>query len=208
MTLGFKEQEQQFRREALDISEQNNLKESCKNFKERFIVNILLETGMRIDELCRLSSKEYIEQQKKKLGDNFNKTDYNYINWQDEEIVVYGKKPRQKKGSGEKKLRKIPLSTTAKNWLDKYFNIEENKKVDLYPEMGWHIIKRVTERSGITKKTTPHVLRHTFAVNWIRNGGSLPSLKRILGHTSLQTTGIYLTMTSTDLKDEMKKVQG
>ena len=59
--MGYKEQELQFRREALDVSEQRELIEACKTFKEKFTVNVLLETGLRIDELCRLCSKKYIE---------------------------------------------------------------------------------------------------------------------------------------------------
>ena len=196
--------ESYIKKEALTDEEQNLLKGSCQKFIEKFVINILLETGLRVDEFIRLCTKIFMESQRNKS--NFNKEDYNVIDWQNNEIIVYGKKTKQSKGKGERKRRIVPLSNIAKNYLDKYFSIEENEKIDYTTTALWYLVKRVAKRADIKKDVSPHILRHTFAVNYLKRGGKLATLQRILGHTSLQTTSIYLTMTSADIQKEFSEV--
>jgi integrase/recombinase XerD len=62
----------------------------------------------------------------------------------------------------------------------------------------------------ITKKwlgVSPHKLRHSFAVNWLRNGGDLAQLKAMLGHTYLNTTGEYLKIVPVDVAKELEKIK-
>jgi integrase/recombinase XerD len=56
------------------------------------------------------------------------------------------------------------------------------------------VVTQVANRALITKPVTPHVLRHTFAVNCVQQGVSTASLKKILGHDRLETTEIYLNI--------------
>ncbi len=61
----------------------------------------------------------------------------------------------------------------------------------------------------VTKPVTPHVLRHTFAVNCVKKGVSTASLKKILGHDRLETTEIYLNICPEDALGEFfQKVEG
>ena len=53
-------------------------------------------------------------------------------------------------------------------------------------------LKRYAKKAGITKRVTPHTLRHTFAVTQITNGMPINQLQAILGHSSVATTGVYL----------------
>ncbi|MEQ1861451.1 MAG: integron integrase [Chthoniobacteraceae bacterium] len=53
-------------------------------------------------------------------------------------------------------------------------------------------LRRAVRRSGITKKITPHCLRHSFATEYLLQGGAIHELKELLGHASIQTTEIYL----------------
>jgi len=56
----------------------------------------------------------------------------------------------------------------------------------------------------LTKPVTPHVLRHTFAVNCVQRGLSTASLKKILGHDRLETTEIYLNISPEDAVQEFR----
>lgn len=53
----------------------------------------------------------------------------------------------------------------------------------------------------------PHTLRHSFAVNCIKNGMNIRNLQKILGHTNLTTTQVYLDLTAQDVQDDFKKVK-
>lgn len=52
----------------------------------------------------------------------------------------------------------------------------------------------------VLKKTSIHLFRHTFAINYLRNGGNIAYLQNILGHSKIETTKIYLHITTQDLQ--------
>ena len=65
---------------------------------------------------------------------------------------------------------------------------------------------RALEAAGIDKPdVTLHKLRHTFACLLLRNGADLNCLQRMLGHTRLDTTGVYLQATAEDLREAMDR---
>jgi len=67
------------------------------------------------------------------------------------------------------------------------------------------LLKRVANRARITAPVTPHVLRHTFAVNAVRRGISLSTLQKILGHDRLSTTEIYLNLSPEQVMEEFQR---
>ncbi len=67
------------------------------------------------------------------------------------------------------------------------------------------MVKRYAERAGINKNVTPHTLRHSFATNFIRQNGNVMNLKKILGHSDISTTQIYVTLANIDVENAMNQ---
>ncbi len=68
------------------------------------------------------------------------------------------------------------------------------------------IIRRLAQKAGIEGvRCSPHTLRHTFATNYIRNGGDVFTLQRLLGHSNIETCMVYVHMGGKQLREAMLK---
>jgi integrase/recombinase XerD len=132
---------------------------------------VLFDTGIRIDEA---------------LGLERAKVDLDGLT-----ILVRGKGNRE---------RMIPISIECRKALYRLLRAGNGLWV-FHTRSGHRItyrncyrdIKQLCERAGVTgEHVHPHNIRHCFAVNYIRKGGDIYRLSRILGHTSITTTQIYL----------------
>lgn len=97
--------------------------------------------------------------------------------------------------------RKVPIHSALVQMLAIYTG---NMNLDdvVFPitrQRAWQITKK-------TCNTNPHTFRHSFAVNYLREGGNIVNLFRILGHSKIQTTMEYLRIVPTDLSKELETI--
>ena len=160
-----------------------------KDFRDKAILELLFSTGLRVSELCKLPRDLDLS------GDEFSV-----------------------RGKGEK-VRVVFLSDEArralKNYLAKrkdmsdamFVELAINKKdtSPLSPRSVQRLVKYYAIKAGISKKVTPHVVRHSFATDLLSNGADLRSVQMLLGHANIATTQIYTHVTDIHLKEIHKK---
>ena len=108
-------------------------------------------------------------------------------------------------GKGAKE-RIVPLGEESIEWLQRYLtsarpglakgNTSEvlfisSRGTQVTRQTFWYAIKRYAQRAGITKKLSPHTLRHSFATHLLNHGADLRVVQMLLGHSDLSTTQIY-----------------
>lgn len=170
----------QFKREPLTQDEANRLANVCENHEEKLIVWTLLDTGLRVSELAKLTK------------DN--------LDWQTHRLMIYGKGGPY--GSRNKR-RILPLSSRVRPLIEGHLGLHD--KFGMSPRTIERLVKRVANRAHISRPVTPHVLRHTFSVTAIQKGISLPALQRLLGHDRLTTTEIYLNLSPEEVIREFQQ---
>jgi site-specific recombinase XerD len=162
-----------------------------KMLRDKAILETLFSTGLRVSELVALSRFTDIDS---------------------DQVAVRGK--------GEK-MRVVFFSEDAKSAIKAYLKeradssnslfISHSKinKKDNYEPLTTRSVERTVREyavwCGISKKLTPHVLRHSFATTLLGNGADLRAVQRMLGHANISTTQIYTHVTDKELKDVHKK---
>ena len=110
------------------------------------------------------------------------------------------------------KIRVVFLSDGAKGALANYINkrgdIDSEKLFTMTPRSVERMVKKYALAAGITKKVTPHVLRHAFATDLLQNGADLRSVQAMLGHANISTTQIYTHFTDKQLGEVHKAFHG
>lgn len=176
-------------------------KEEILRLRDDAILKTLFSTGLRVSELCSLKKDQ--------------------INFKRNEFTVRGK--------GDK-LRLIFLSDEANEALQKYLKARDDnsrfmfiahkqigakteKEIESFGKSGAGLTPRTVQRiikkyaliAGITKKISPHTLRHSFATDLLQNGADIRSVQSMLGHASITTTQIYTHVTNQQLREIHKK---
>ncbi len=161
--------------------------------RDQCIILLLLSTGIRASELCEIKFKD--------------------IDMTERSITVAGKG----RGQGKKqRLVRFGKSTGRMLWRYLSPSLKTIKSDDVIFTVGpddaprpmnrdilWKLLHRLGERAGVDAH--PHKFRHTFATNYLRNGGDLLTLQALLGHTSLEMVKRYTQIVSTDCAREHEK---
>jgi len=168
--------------------------------RDKAILELFFSTGMRVSELSNLKKDQ--------------------INLKKDELTVRGK--------GEK-LRLVFVSNQAKYYIGEYLKLrndnfkalfirhdraakrkrgETEKESRLTPRSIQRVIRRYAKEAGLTKKVTPHTLRHSFGTDLLQSGADLRAVQMLLGHASITTTQIYTHVTDQHLKDVYKAFHG
>jgi len=177
-----------------------------KSLRDKAILELFFSTGLRVSELCSLPRDLDIKK---------------------DEFSVRGK--------GEK-VRVVFLSESAKEAIKAYLGhrlsacgaqagadidealfvqhgpsssgAKDKKDLRLSPRSMERIVKYYAIKAGISKKVTPHVIRHSFATDLLQNGADIRSVQVMLGHANIATTQIYTHVTDKQLRDIHKKFHG
>jgi len=177
----------------LELEEvQNLLKQSNKRYptglRNKAIMSLMLHCGLRLSEITNL-----------KPGN----------------INLTKGKLRVESGKG-KKDRDLAIPDYLNDLLEawrrirpksNYFfsTLKGRKLSDRYIQQ---MVKRYAEKAGIEKKISPHTLRHTYATQYYKQTKDIETLRRILGHSDISTTTIYITLANIDVENGMKSFKG
>lgn len=158
--------------------------------RDRAILELLFSGGLRVSELVSLN-RDHI---------NLDKCEFSI------------------RGKGQKD-RLIFISPAAAEWLNRFMatrkdnfkplfihysgskdGLDEGMYTRLTVRSVQRLVSRYAKHAGITKRVTPHTLRHSFATDLLSNGADLRSVQSLLGHANVSTTQIYTHLTDPQLK--------
>lgn len=166
----------------LTAEEVDKMIDSTDIIRTKFIISILYASGIRVSELVQLN-RDTIK---------------------DGMFTVIGK---------GRKPRICFLDARSEFYMEKYLSKRTDRLEPLIlTKDGTRasastiqlVIRNATERAGIHKKVSPHTLRHSFATNYVSNGGNIRHLADLLGHVSLNTTAHYTHVVNKDLFREYR----
>lgn len=171
------------KKDSLSDQEIEELLNACKTDRERFIITILIYTGLRVDELAHM--KGYWIDTKKEL-----------INVPDREGDWT---PKTKHG-----VRSIPVvESRLKFALNRFF--KDNDEVGMTRTTIWRIVRKVAERTSIKRKVYPHALRSTFASILAYKGISEGTMCSIMGWSNIKTAQAYVKLSGKRAKEELTR---
>lgn len=161
---------------------------TCQNdfqgIRDRAIIMTLFDCGLRASELCGLSTRD--------------------ISWGEHTLLVLGKGDKQ---------RVVPFGQATRQAIAQYASRRGQLETDALFVTCYgdplnrfrlnEIIVRRCKSAGIDGvRCSPHTFRHTFAVSYLRAGGDVFSLQKILGHSDLTMTRRYAELSETDVQDK------
>lgn len=156
----------------------DKIRSSCKNTKERAIVEFLLSSGVRVSEFCSL--------------------DISDIDFAEGKVHI-------RHGKGDKE-RYTYINDLAKEHLKAYLGKRTNgalfttQRSERYTKGGVrYMLHSIEKRAGVDD-VHPHRFRRTFATSLASRGMKLQDIQRLMGHSNINTTMVYVAVSDTDTK--------
>ena len=173
-----------------DLLDSHDFGEDFAGIRNRTIIEMLYNTGMRRSELIGLKNSD--------------------VDLSEETVRVLGKRNKE---------RIIPLIKPFISRLKEYIKVRDGsesgeksvwffiteKRNKLYDKSVYTIVKKYLTMVTTIEKRSPHVLRHTFATHMLNKGADLNSIKELLGHANLSATQVYTHNTFETLKKVYKQ---
>ena len=169
------------RRGFLTPQEVDLMIDNAFSLRNKLVISLFYASGIRLSELIQLNRDSIYDRQ----------------------FTVVGK---------GKKMRTCFIDERTERLVNEYLAsrkdnspaliVSEKYKSRMTPSNVQLLIKNSARRAGIEKNVFPHLLRHSFATDFIRKGGNIRYLSPILGHASLNTTLVYTHIVDNDLKKQ------
>lgn len=175
--------------EEIDLMIQELNPEKAESPRNHAIIETLYGSGVRVSELIDLRVS------KTNLDEGY--------------LLVTGKGNKQ---------RLVPLSPDSITLITDYLEIRSQQNIKSGCEdilflnrrggqmtrvMVFYVVRDLAAKAGITKKVSPHTLRHSFATHLLEGGANLRAIQEMLGHESIATTEIYLHLDKSRLRKEL-----
>lgn len=138
--------------------------------RDKLIVTLLYSSGLRVSELINLTIDDV----------NFEEKQLSIVSRNNSRVILLDK-------SSNQLIQKYLKKRTQKS---KYLVVNKSGN-QLTPRYVQLMIKKYGNESGIKKKITPHILRHSYATHLLEQGVNIKIIQEILGHSNLSTTQIY-----------------
>lgn len=166
-------------------------KAACRNARltaerDRLIITFLLDTGVRVSELCDLE-----------IG---------HIDLRNRRVRVLGKGDKWRVVPIGKRLAKATwryLTARPDAEPGEPFIVDQSGEYGLSRYAVRRVLKRLGDKAGVSN-VYPHRFRHTFSINYLRNGGQELALMRTLGHTTMEMTSRYAKIAQADIERNHK----
>ncbi|RAH14625.1 MAG: hypothetical protein CMB56_005085 [Methanobacteriota archaeon] len=157
------------------------------------IVTFLLETGIRISELCGLNvhDVDFADKSARVVGGKGNK----------DRMVLYTEQTAEI-------LTGWIIFRKQLNLVDSDALLVNSKGKRITPRGIQKLMDKIAENAGISKnRLSPHILRHNFATGLLERGADIVSIQRLLGHSNIQTTRVYLEINDQTLREVYSRAQ-
>lgn len=187
--------------------------DSLRSLRDRSLLEMLFSTGLRVSELCKLNRDSFnldkgefsVRGKGEKIrvvfiSDTAKAALKTYLaKRRDIEPALFVRVVKGKSAGG--KMDAIQTKTNKARQV-------RLSELRLTPRSVQRIIKRYAIKAGITRRVTPHTMRHSFATDLLMSGADIRSVQAMLGHSSITTTQIYTHITDKQLREVHKSFHG